>query len=245
MIEHRTPVAVLASRAVRRQIVVVVVVVGEQLVDQIRDCFRVIERSTLSFSLTATVARAASIRLARPYRMPHTNSQSGKLHLERASWISVAVVPHRPRPSQADPRSAPHTARDRKASRSGRKPAFLQKKAKSSASKSATNAKADALGTAAEQHAAPLLPDPSIPKGRQDQTTLIRRFHAIEKQLASPALTDPEERKKLELEREQLGGLETYQAASQHGGDKVGRPPPSLFLQPGRNCTLTCEVRTA
>lgn len=129
----------------------------------------------------------------------------------------------------------PHTnsqsARDRKASRSGRKPAFLQKKAKSSASKTATDAKADALGTntstsAAEQPTA----DPSIPKGRQDQTTLIRRFHAIEKQLASPALTDPEERKKLEQEREQLGGLETYQAASQHGGDKTRGGESSKWL---------------
>lgn len=125
-----------------------------------------------------------------------------------------------PRPSKLtlDLDSSP-PARDRKASRSGRKPAFLQKKAKSTASKTATNAKADALG----EQAAPQ-PDPSIPKGRQDQTTLIRRFHAIEKQLASPALTDPEERKKLEREREQLGGLETYQAASQHGGDKVSCP---------------------
>ncbi|KAG0658236.1 hypothetical protein C6P46_005895 [Rhodotorula mucilaginosa] len=131
----------------------------------------------------------------------------------------------------------PHTnsqsARDRKASRSGRKPAFLQKKAKSTASKTATDAKADALGTntattsAAEQAATP---DPSIPKGRQDQTTLIRRFHAIEKQLASPALTDPDERKKLEREREQLGGLETYQAASQHGGDKTRGGESSKWL---------------
>ncbi|KWU41086.1 hypothetical protein RHOSPDRAFT_11898, partial [Rhodotorula sp. JG-1b] len=58
----------------------------------------------------------------------------------------------------------------------------------------------------------------------------IRRFHAIEKQLASPALTDPEERKKLEREREQLGGLETYQAASQHGGDKTRGGESSKWL---------------
>jgi hypothetical protein len=39
---------------------------------------------------------------------------------------------------------------------------------------------------------------------------LIRRFHAIEKQLASPALTDPDERKKLEREREQLGDFRPW-----------------------------------
>lgn len=48
---------------------------------------------------------------------------------------------------------------------------------------------------------------------------MIRAFHAIEKQLASPALTDPAERKKLEDERERLGGLAEYQRASVHGGD--------------------------
>lgn len=32
---------------------------------------------------------------------------------------------------------------------------------------------------------------------------------------------DPEVRKRLLEEREALGGLETYQAASVHGGDKV------------------------
>ncbi|GAA5990864.1 hypothetical protein JCM10908_000054 [Rhodotorula pacifica] len=132
----------------------------------------------------------------------------------------------------------PHTnsqsARDRKASRSGRKPAFLQKKAKSITSKSAADAKSLALGptapTSSEQLQAPPLVDPTIPKGRQDQTTLIRRFHAIEKQLASPALTDPEERKRLEKEREELGGLETYQAASQHGGDKSRGGESSKWL---------------
>lgn len=136
--------------------------------------------------------------------------------------------------------SAAHlAARDRKASRSGRKPAFLQKRAKSTASKNAADLKLAALGTdeqalktaAAAAAGTTTTPttttsssaqvDPTIPKGRQDQTALIRRFHAIEKQLASPALTDPAERNRLELEREQLGGLETYQAASQHGGDKV------------------------
>lgn len=71
--------------------------------------------------------------------------------------------------------------------------------------------------------------DPSIPSGRQAQTQLIRAFHALEKQLASPGLTDPEERKKLEAERERLGGLQGYQEASKHGGDKVRWPSFSCF----------------
>ncbi|GAA5880456.1 hypothetical protein JCM3774_005199 [Rhodotorula dairenensis] len=130
----------------------------------------------------------------------------------------------------------PHTnsqsARDRKASRSGRKPAFLQKKAKSTASTKAADPKVAALGSTSGTAAAAAFPevDPTIPKGRQHQTALIRRFHAIEKQLASPALTDPDERNRLELEREQLGGLETYQAASQHGGDKIRGGESSKWL---------------
>jgi len=72
--------------------------------------------------------------------------------------------------------------------------------------------------------------DPAIPRNRTKQTELIRAFHAIEKQLASPALTDPDERKKLEQERERLGGLETYQAASVHGGDKTRGGESSKWL---------------
>ncbi|GJN88961.1 hypothetical protein Rhopal_001932-T1 [Rhodotorula paludigena] len=117
----------------------------------------------------------------------------------------------------------PHTnnkaATDRKAKRSGKKPAFLSR-----ARKSTTNpAKADLLAGSA-----PL--DPSIPKARQEQTQLIRAFHAIEKQLASPALTNPEERRKLEEERERLGGLKKYQEASVHGGDKARGGESSKWL---------------
>ncbi|GAA5821934.1 hypothetical protein JCM3770_003582, partial [Rhodotorula araucariae] len=117
----------------------------------------------------------------------------------------------------------PHTnnlnASDRKAKRAGRKPAFLAKKPKSSATPSA---KAALL--------APTTDDPAVPRNRQSQTALIRAFHAIEKQLASPALTDPAERKKLEAERERLGGLETYQNASVHGGDKSRGGESSKWL---------------
>ncbi|POY74271.1 hypothetical protein BMF94_2709 [Rhodotorula taiwanensis] len=132
--------------------------------------------------------------------MPHTNSHSAHFTL-------------------ATP------ARDRKASRSGKKPAFLQKKK----SKATPSAKDSILGTATVAAAEPTA-DPSIPKGRQDQTQLIRRFHTIEKQLASPALTDPDERKRLLAERETLGGLETYQAASVHGGDKARGGESSKWL---------------
>ncbi|BGP39597.1 25S rRNA (adenine2142-N1)-methyltransferase [Rhodotorula kratochvilovae] len=108
---------------------------------------------------------------------------------------------------------------DRKAKRAGRKPAFLAKKPKSSG---APSAKGDLL--------APTTDDPAVPRNRQSQTALIRAFHAVEKQLASPALTDPEERKKLEQERERLGGLETYQNASVHGGDKSRGGESSKWL---------------
>ncbi|GAA5924738.1 hypothetical protein JCM3775_005458 [Rhodotorula graminis] len=125
----------------------------------------------------------------------------------------------------------PHTnnlnAADRKAKRAGRKPAFLAKKPKSSATPSAKEA---AIGSAPSTTAAPAASDPAIPRNRTKQTELIRAFHAIEKQLASPALTDPDERKKLEQERERLGGLETYQAASVHGGDKTRGGESSKWL---------------
>ncbi|GAA5895038.1 hypothetical protein JCM8208_000094 [Rhodotorula glutinis] len=126
----------------------------------------------------------------------------------------------------------PHTnnlnAADRKAKRAGRKPAFLAKKPKSSATPSAKEA---AIGTApSTTTTAAAASDPAIPRNRTKQTELIRAFHAIEKQLASPALTDPDERKKLEQERERLGGLETYQAASVHGGDKTRGGESSKWL---------------
>ncbi|GAA5849829.1 hypothetical protein JCM8547_000579 [Rhodosporidiobolus lusitaniae] len=72
--------------------------------------------------------------------------------------------------------------------------------------------------------------DASIGQGRQEQTKLIRAFHAIQKQLASPALTDPGERKRLEEEMEKLGGLEGYQEASKHGGDKSRGGETSKWL---------------
>ncbi|BGP24274.1 nucleolus protein [Rhodotorula toruloides] len=124
----------------------------------------------------------------------------------------------------------PHTnsqyAKDRKVSRPGKKPAFLNKakpkKLKSSTTASLSSAKSDVVDSA------PV--DPTIPANRQEQTALIRAFHAIEKKLASPGLTSPEERKKLLDERERLGGLKTYQDASVHGGDKSRGGESSKWL---------------
>ncbi|GAA6027745.1 hypothetical protein JCM8097_008013 [Rhodosporidiobolus ruineniae] len=121
----------------------------------------------------------------------------------------------------------PHTnnanARDRKAKRGSKKPAFLQKK-------NAADKKAKSSGHPTAKSSIVAADDPSIPKHRQQQTQLIRRFHAIEKQLASPALTDPGERAKLEKEREELGGLEGYQEASKHGGEKARGGETSKWL---------------
>ncbi|GAA6020803.1 hypothetical protein JCM10207_001662 [Rhodosporidiobolus poonsookiae] len=123
----------------------------------------------------------------------------------------------------------PHTnnkaARDRHANRGTKKPAFLMKK-----NSQGKKAKSSAHPTAKSSVLPPAAEDPSIPKNRQKETQLIRAFHAIEKQLASPALTDPEERKKLEEERERLGGLEGYQEASKHGGDKARGGETSKWL---------------
>ncbi|TNY21928.1 putative methyltransferase-domain-containing protein [Rhodotorula diobovata] len=117
-----------------------------------------------------------------------------------------------PHTNNLNGKSRPFSA-DRKAKRAGRKPAFLAKKPKSSKTPSAKDAVVGPAPAAAASS------DPSIPRDRTKQTELIRAFHAIEKQLASPALTDPAERKKLEDERERLGGLAEYQRASVHGGD--------------------------
>lgn len=101
----------------------------------------------------------------------------------------------------------PHTnnayASDRKASRQKKKPAFLTKRKKS-------------------DPATPNVPlDPStMPKDRAEKTALIREFHALEKQLKSGATTE-EEKVKIRKRQEELGGLQTYQEASVHGGDKV------------------------
>lgn len=54
---------------------------------------------------------------------------------------------------------------------------------------------------------------------RADKTALITEFHTIKKQLASPALK-PADRQRLVKRQKELGGLEAYQAASVHGGDK-------------------------
>ncbi|GAA5939704.1 hypothetical protein JCM1841_002948 [Sporobolomyces salmonicolor] len=116
----------------------------------------------------------------------------------------------------------PHTnnayASDRKANRARRKPAFLTKR---------VNAKKP---SAADPSLAVDIDPATVPKGRADKTALIRAYHAIEKQLASPGLTDPEERKKLVKKQEELGGLAAYQAASVHGGDKSRGGESSKWL---------------
>ncbi|GAA5989041.1 hypothetical protein JCM5350_003637 [Sporobolomyces pararoseus] len=102
----------------------------------------------------------------------------------------------------------PHTnnqyAVDRKASRTKNKPAFLQKKQKKPS-------------------------NPTETLSREDQTALIREFHALEKRLKAPQTTEQE---KLEIKKrqEELGGLETYQKASLHGADKKRGGETSKWL---------------
>ncbi|GAA5859947.1 hypothetical protein JCM1840_001811 [Sporobolomyces johnsonii] len=116
----------------------------------------------------------------------------------------------------------PHTnnayASDRKANRARRKPAFLSKRPTSN------------KPSPADPDLAVDVDPATVPKGRADKTALIRAYHAIEKQLASPALTDPDERKKLVKKQEELGGLAAYQAASVHGGDKSRGGESSKWL---------------
>ncbi|GAA5904237.1 25S rRNA (adenine2142-N1)-methyltransferase [Sporobolomyces salmoneus] len=102
----------------------------------------------------------------------------------------------------------PHTnnayAVDRKASRSKNKPAFLSKKKKSATSTGDSTS-------------------------REDQTELIRQFHALEKQLKAPQTTE-EEKVEIRRRQEELGGLETYQKASLHGADKLRGGETSKWL---------------
>ncbi|GAA6062207.1 hypothetical protein JCM10212_006488 [Sporobolomyces blumeae] len=108
----------------------------------------------------------------------------------------------------------PHTnnqyAADRKASRSRNKPAFLVKKPKPS------------------QPALTLDPA-TVPKDRAERTALIREFHALEKQIRSPATTE-EDKQKARKRQEELGGIEKYQEASVHGGDKIRGGESSKWL---------------
>jgi 25S rRNA (adenine2142-N1)-methyltransferase len=75
---------------------------------------------------------------------------------------------------------------------------------------------AEAPADLSPANAAPVVDEGS----RAEKVALIQEYHAIQKQLASPALTDALERKKLLARQKELGGLEAYQAASVHGGDK-------------------------
>lgn len=119
-------------------------------------------------------------------------------------------------------------AKARKANRHGPKPKFLvrAKKSKGNAAAPLLDADGNPLlpsedvdATAAAEESSPA---PIASEGtRAEKTALITEWHALEKQLASPALKDPIERKKILARQKELGGLAAYQAASVHGGDKV------------------------
>jgi 25S rRNA (adenine2142-N1)-methyltransferase len=120
----------------------------------------------------------------------------------------------------------PHTnnpaAKARKANRHGPKPKFLVR-AKKSKGNAAAEPLLDADGNPLPP--APLDDDASLPAAsdegpRSEKAALIAEYHALEKQLASPAVTDPLERRMLLNRQKELGGLKAYQAASVHGGDK-------------------------
>lgn len=136
----------------------------------------------------------------------------------------------------------------RKASRAGKKPKFLQRVKKSKGNAFATpalDAEGNPIPVALDAEGNPVPVTPAVdangkpipvvpsaelslanstaiadPETRAQKAALITEYHALEKQLASPALTDPTERKKLLARQKALGGLKAYQAASVHGGDK-------------------------
>lgn len=54
---------------------------------------------------------------------------------------------------------------------------------------------------------------------RAKQTELITEYHALEKKLA--ASTDVLEKRLIQARQQEIGGLQGYQAASLHGGDKA------------------------
>lgn len=70
----------------------------------------------------------------------------------------------------------------------------------------------------------------TIPSARLSQTNLIRRFHAIEKELTAADLSVERKKRLLKERDEQLGGLEAYQNASVHGGDKQRGGESSKWL---------------
>ncbi|KAK4049047.1 25S rRNA (adenine2142-N1)-methyltransferase [Microbotryomycetes sp. JL201] len=103
----------------------------------------------------------------------------------------------------------------RKAKRAGNKPKFLQKN--TAANKNKTTTTKDGHEEDGDSESVAGRDDES----RAAKVKLIREFHTIEKQLASPALVDPAERQRLINRQQELGGLRAYQGASVHGGDKA------------------------
>lgn len=70
--------------------------------------------------------------------------------------------------------------------------------------------------------------DRKVTRDRLAQTALIRQFHTLQKQIA--ACSDTAERAALEAQLAKLGGLEAYQAASEHGGSKERGGQSSKWL---------------
>ncbi|KAI5481394.1 nucleolus protein [Pseudohyphozyma bogoriensis] len=113
----------------------------------------------------------------------------------------------------------PHTnnpnAAKRKANRNDA-PKFLkrQKKQKPTPAVDGDGDAADGVDGAAGPSCASALAN--IP--RAEYTKLINDYHALEKNIA--ATNDPKEKERLRAKQEAMGGLQKYQEASLHGGDK-------------------------
>ena len=103
-------------------------------------------------------------------------------------------------------------AKKRKAGRNDpTKPKFLQRKANKPAAVPPTDADPDADPVA-------LAPTPAVKVPRSEKAAIITEYHALEKQLAS--CSDPLEKRMLLARQMEIGGLQAYQEASLHGGDK-------------------------
>lgn len=80
--------------------------------------------------------------------------------------------------------------------------------------------------------------EPPVEATREEQAAIITEYHALEKQLAQT--TDLLERRLITNRQEELGGLEGYQKASIHGGDKVRGGESGKWL-----CGALQEMREA
>lgn len=106
-------------------------------------------------------------------------------------------------------------AKKRKAGRNDpTKPKFLQRKANKPAVPP-TDPDAD---PDADPVAVAVAPTPAAKVPRSEKAAIITEYHALEKQLAS--CSDPLEKRMLLARQMEIGGLQAYQEASLHGGDK-------------------------